>query len=134
MAKPHSTVQKYMTSTPHTIGIDQPLSVAHEMMRHHHVRHLPVLKGSKLVGLLSLRDMHLIETLSDVDPASVTVEEAMSADPYIVAPGDALAEVAGQMAEHKYGSAVVVEGTKVVGMLTTVDVCRALAETLAARA
>lgn len=130
MTKLKVTVQKYMSTTPHTIGVDQPLAVAHEMMRHHHVRHLPVLRGSKLVGLLSLRDMHLIETLSDVDPGAVTVEEAMSADPYIVAPGDALADVSAQMAEHKYGSAVVLDGNKVVGMLTTVDVCRALAELL----
>jgi acetoin utilization protein AcuB len=32
------------------------------------------------------------------------------------------------MAEHKYGSAVVMEGNQVVGIFTTVDACRALAE------
>jgi acetoin utilization protein AcuB len=60
------TIQKYMTPTPHTIGQEQTLQVAHDVMREHGVRHLPVLEGGKLVGLLSQRDLHLVETLREV--------------------------------------------------------------------
>jgi acetoin utilization protein AcuB len=115
------TIRKYMSQGPYTIGQEQPLSVAHEVMRQHNVRHLPVLAGGKLVGVLSQRDLHLIETLRDVDPATTTVDEAMTSDVYITGPDATLDEVASHMAEHKYGSTVVVERGKVVGLFTTVD-------------
>ena len=50
MSKAIPSVQKYMTTSPHTIGDDQPMSLAHRMMREHKIRHLPVLRGAKIVG------------------------------------------------------------------------------------
>ena len=46
-----------MTETPHSIGKDQPLAVAHRLMKEHDLRHLPVLEQGKLVGLVSERDV-----------------------------------------------------------------------------
>ena len=133
MTKAIPTIQKYMTTAPHTIGIDQPLSVAHRLMREHHVRHLPVLRGGQIVGLLSDRDLNLIESLQGVDPNQVTVDEGMTEQPYIVPPTAPLDEVAQTMADNKYGSAIVVQHEHVVGIFTAVDACRALAELLHTR-
>ncbi|MGC4086843.1 MAG: CBS domain-containing protein [Polyangiaceae bacterium] len=133
MSKPIPTIQKYMTSSPHTIGREQPMSVAHRLMREHKIRHLPVLHEGKVVGLLSDRDLNLIETLKDVDPRQVEVGEAMSQAPYVVSPDAQLDEVMLTMAENKYGSAIVAHNDKVVGIFTTVDVCRAFAELLHTR-
>lgn len=127
-------IESYMTTAPHTIGADQPMARAHELMREHRLRHLPVLAASRLVGIVTDRDLHMVETLDDVDPRSVRVEEAMSQDVYAVAPDAPLDEVVHDMAAHKYGSAVVVERDHVVGIFTTVDACRALADLLRARA
>jgi len=124
------TIRKFMTADPHTIGQEQSLTVAHRMMREHRVRHLPVLEGGKLMGVVSQRDLHLIETLRDVDPDDTTVEEAMTMDVYVTPPNTPLAEAARVMAEHKYGSAVVVDRGKIVGMFTTVDALSALAQLL----
>lgn len=126
-------VDKYMTTSPHTIGVDQPLSQAHVMMHKYKIRHLPVLQAGKLVGVLTDRDLHLVETLKDVDPGKVTVEDAMTPGPYCISPGAPLDEVAAEMAEHKYGCAVVLDNNHVVGVLTTVDLARVLAETLRQR-
>ncbi|MEY4581850.1 MAG: hypothetical protein RL701_6553 [Pseudomonadota bacterium] len=52
-----------MTTTPHTIGADQSLALAHTMLREHKIRHLPVRRGGSLVGMLTERDLALIETL-----------------------------------------------------------------------
>lgn len=123
-------IDDYMSSSPHSIGKEQTLEVAHQMMQKHRIRHLPVLHGGQLIGLLSLRDLHLVETLPDVDPGQVAVEDAMSGDPYAVAPGTPLAAVAAEMAEHKYGAAVVMEDQKIVGVFTTVDALRALVDAL----
>ena len=128
--KQSALVRDYMSAHPHSIGVDQTLARAHEMMREHAIRHLPVLSGGKIVGVLSLRDLHLVETLADVDPEEVTVEDAMSADPYTVPPNKPLVEVASEMAEHKYGSAVIVEHGKVIGVFTTVDALHALVDAL----
>ena len=133
MTKPIPTIQKYMTTQPHSIGQEQKMAMAHKMMREHRFRHLPVLTGGKLVGLLSDRDLNLIETLRDVDPEQVRVEDAMTGDPYTVAPDSPLDEVVSAMAEHKYGCAVVMQNDKLVGIFTTVDACRAFAELLHGR-
>jgi acetoin utilization protein AcuB len=133
MTKPIPTVQKYMTTSPHTVGSDQTLAHAHALLREHHIRHLPVLRGGELVGMLTARDLALIETLRDVDPREIPIEEAMSAGVYTVSPDAGLDEVVSEMASKKYGSAVVVQNGKVVGILTTVDVCGALAALLKGR-
>jgi acetoin utilization protein AcuB len=133
MSKPIPTIQKYMTTSPHTIGDDQPMSKAHQVMREHRLRHLPVMHGGKLVGLLSDRDLHLVETLRDVDPQLVPVADAMSPSVYVVSPDTSIDEVVTTMAQHKYGCAVVAQNHKVVGIFTTVDVCTAFAELLHTR-
>ena len=124
------TIRKFMTTNLHTIGQEQTLAVAHRMMREYRVRHLPVLAGGKLVGVVSQRDLHLIETLRDVDPATTMVEEAMTMDVYVAQPNTPLDEAARVMAENKYGSAVVVDRDKIVGMFTTIDALSALARLL----
>ncbi|MGO8994694.1 MAG: CBS domain-containing protein [Polyangiaceae bacterium] len=121
-------IRDFMTESPHSIGVNQPLAKAHEMMRAHRIRHLPVLRAGKLVGVLSQRDLFLVETLRDVDPASVPVEEAMTQNAYCVTPKTSLTRVADTMAEKKYGCAVVMEGGEVVGMFTATDALRALSK------
>ncbi len=133
MTKAIPAIKKYMSTSPHTIGHDQPLAKAHKLMQEHGIRHLPVLDAGKLVGMLSDRDLHLIETLRDVDPNEVLVEEAMSTVLYTVTPDTPLDEVAAEMADNKYGSAVVLDHGKVVGVFTTIDGMRALSELLGTR-
>lgn len=119
-------IEDRMTKTPHMIGAEQSLKTAHALMRQYHVRHLPVLHGGKLLGMVSDRDLHLVETLHDVDPANVRVEEAMSQDVYTVTPKTPLKAVVQEMATRKLGSAVVIDGTKVVGVFTTIDALETL--------
>ena len=133
MTKSIPTVQKYMTTAPHTVGSDQTLAQAHAVLREHEIRHLPVLRGGELVGMLTERDLALIETLKDVDPRAIKVEEAMSVGVYQVSPDAALDEVVSEMAAKKLGSAIVVQNRKVVGIFTTVDVCVAMAALLKGR-
>jgi acetoin utilization protein AcuB len=133
MTKAIPTIQKYMTTTPHSVGKDQTLEHAHRLLRQERIRHLPVLDGGVLVGMVTERDLALIEGFESIDPKKVTVEDAMSTEVYSVSPDALLDEVVTEMAEKKYGSAVVVQNNKVVGIFTTVDACRALGELLASR-
>jgi acetoin utilization protein AcuB len=122
-----------MSTDIQTIGDEQTMLMAHRLMRQGRIHHLPVLRQGKLVGIVSDRDLNLIESLSAVDPKVVTVSDAMNAEPYVVAPDTPLAEVATAMAEHKHGAAVVSDKHKVVGIFTTVDALAALATLLSTR-
>jgi len=107
------------------------MAQAHKLMREHQVRHLPVLEAGKLVGIVSERDLHLIETLPDSDPDEVTVEEAMSADVYVVGVDDPVDGIVANMADHKYGSAIVLNRRGgIEGIFTTVDALQVLADVL----
>ena len=120
------TVQEFMTPLPQTIHYDQSLAVAHMLMRKHDIRHLPVLKEGRLAGVVSLRDLYMIETLEGVDMTQVPVEDAMTTDIYSVGPHTSVRRIAEQMSTHKYGSAVVMDGDAVVGIFTTTDALAAL--------
>jgi len=119
-----------MTPAPHTIGRTRSLAAARQMMLEHRVRHLPVLDGGRIAGLLSERDLLLVEALPGVNPTDVRVEEAMVENVFTVAPDAPVGEVVETMIERKLGSAVVSEGERVVGVFTTIDALQALHELL----
>ncbi len=102
-------------------------------MRKLHLRHLPVLKGGKLVGILTDRDINLVLGFKDVDASTMTVEEAYTPEPYVASPKAPLNEVVAEMAEKKYGCALIVDNGKLVGIFTEVDAYKALAELLETR-
>ncbi|NOY89629.1 MAG: CBS domain-containing protein [Deltaproteobacteria bacterium] len=123
-----------MSESPITIGSKQSMASAAKLMKEHSIRHLPVLRGGQLVGVVSDRDVKIVESFADVDPETVSVDEAVSQEAYAVAPSEDLGKVVRHMHDHKYGSAVVMEGKKVVGIFTTIDALSALADTLGAKA
>ena len=71
-----------MTALPHTIGQEQTLHKARDIMREHRIRHLPVLSGQRLVGMITDRDIAVVESFRDINPDTVSVEQAMSQDVY----------------------------------------------------
>ncbi|HEY6559886.1 MAG TPA: CBS domain-containing protein [Polyangiaceae bacterium] len=133
MSNPIPAIKTFMTTAPHSIGKDQTLAQAQAFLQQHQIRHLPVLSGGALVGILTERDLSLIGALGGTDVKKTMVEEVMTTSVYAVTPETQLAQVAATMSEKKYGSAVVMQNGKVVGIFTTVDACRALAELLDSR-
>jgi len=130
MNDPNVQIQTLMTPAPVSIGRQQPMAEASRRMTEHKIRHLPVLDGGRVVGVLSDRDIAMVESFPGVDPETVTVEEAMTPDPYVVSPEEPLVKVIASLAEHKYGTAVVVKDNRLAGIFTTVDALRAYATSL----
>jgi acetoin utilization protein AcuB len=114
-------VRAFMTETVHVIDMESPLPLARKMMEDHRIRHLPVVDGSRIVGLLSERDLSKLEGFPMVNLDMVSVPDAMSSSPYMVAPNTPVVEVLRKMREDRLGSAIVVEDEKVVGIFTSVD-------------
>jgi acetoin utilization protein AcuB len=126
---PTVTVRQFMTASPETIEAELTLAQARERMFGLSARHLPVVQGGELVGILSDRDIALVEAL-EADLTKVSVGRAMTASPFTCGPEAHLHAVADEMAHHKYGCAVIVDRDHpghVVGVFTTTDALRALA-------
>jgi acetoin utilization protein AcuB len=115
-----------MTPSPVTVGRSSSLAAAGQIMRKHNVRHLPVLSGGLIEGVISERDLLLLETMPGVNPTVVQVEEAMVSDVFTVSPETPVGEAIETMIDRKLGSAIVCDGERVLGVFTTVDALRAL--------
>lgn len=120
-------VSDYMTKHPFTIERHASIAKAHDLMREHGIRHLPVIEADRVVGLVSVGDLHLLETIADFALEEVEVEEAMSEPPYVVARDTPIHEVVDEMARRKYGCVVVTNNGQVEGIFTVVDALQVLA-------
>lgn len=78
------------------------------------------------MGIVSERDLRLVESISGTKTETTLIEEAMTPEPYMVRADAPLREVIEQMIAHKYGCAIVTEHAGVVGIFTTIDAMRAL--------
>jgi len=122
------TVAELMTRGPIVIDCNQSLAEAAQRMTLFNLRHLPVIGGKGLVGLLSECDVYRLErSKPHLDPDVLTVAEAMSLDPYVVPPDAPIARVARAMADKRIGAAVVMDGDRIAGVFTPTDALRALA-------
>jgi acetoin utilization protein AcuB len=122
-------IRDVMTPLPLTIDIEHTLADAESRMLKLQVRHLPVLAGERVVGLLSERDVALAAGLG-MRLEDVSVGAAMSAGPFIVRPDEELDVVLRGMAAQRLGSAVIMQDERVVGVFTTTDALRLLSHLL----
>jgi acetoin utilization protein AcuB len=126
----HAPIGDYMSASPVCIASHRTLAEAWAMMQQEQIRHLPVLEGGVVAGMISQRDLGLLEAQRPEQLDQVRVEDAMSDEPYVVGPQVPLHSVIATMATLKIGSAIVVEHGKVVGVFTTTDVIALLRRVL----
>ena len=125
------TIAQHMTTCPHSVGAEQPLDRAIEAMRKFGVRHMPVLHGGELVGMLSDRDIALLEGIDAHEREGLTVEDVMSPEPYAVTENTPLARVLRGMEQRHIGSVVVLDADhRITGIFTSTDAVRMLADRL----
>ena len=123
-------IDRYMKRQPQTIHADARLAAAGELMRESGIRHLPVLRDGKLVGVVSQRDLYRLERLRYLE-SNFTVKDAMKENVFTVLAETPVDDVVEAMAEHKYGSAVIVDRDQtILGIFTTTDGMQVLADVL----
>jgi acetoin utilization protein AcuB len=133
MSKSIPKISKYMTTTPHAINSEAALDEAMEVMHKNKIRHLPVIKAGKLFGLVSDRDVQSVMSFAGSNPKEIKVGDICTDQLYMTKPDAMLNEVASEMASKKFGSAIVVDNGKLVGIFTATDACQALSEICEAR-
>ncbi|HUW65634.1 MAG TPA: CBS and ACT domain-containing protein [Spirochaetia bacterium] len=124
-------VQNHMTPSPVTIAPDTAVEEALSLMHRRKCRHLPVVEEGHLVGLVTKRI--LLQALSPgsggehvgQDP-SLTAKQVMVSRPVTVTPDCPVEEAALLMRDHKIGSLPVLEGGRLVGIITQTDMVEAL--------
>ena len=109
-------------------------SVAHllKLMKQHDIRHVPIQKGGRVVGIVSERDLRWMGSPAIVlpDPEEIPIVHVQTNSPYTVEITTPLNTVVQEMAERKIGAAVVVKSGELVGIVTVTDICRVLAGVL----
>ena len=121
-------IKTVMTPFPYSIAPTASLEQARAMMDQHDIRHLPVCEDHTVVGVLSDRELRVGLALSD--RVALTVAELCLNEPLLVDLEQSLDVVAALMAKRRVGSAIVMRGGKLSGILTTTDVCRLLEKLL----
>ena len=114
-----------MTPFPWVIDIGASLVQAREMMIEHQFRHLPVVENATLIGVVSDRDIHLVEgSVADAaDRAALTVRDALLAEAYVVSIHEPLDDVLLAMSRRHLGYALVVKDGRLAGIFTATDAC-----------
>lgn len=135
MAMRRHQVKDWMTTDPVTIDPSTTLPEANRLMKECNIRRLPVVEKGKVVGIVTLADIREASpsnatALSIYELnyllARLTVGEMMTRDPFTVAPDTSIEAAARLMLEHKIGSLPVIDGSRLVGIITESDIFRLL--------
>lgn len=121
---------RVMTLTLTSVSADLPIRQAHALMLELTARHLPVVDGNKLVGILSDRDVLLSATQrgDDFVYPPLRVGDVMTADPITAEMTTPVSEVAQLMLEHKIDAVPIVSSAgELLGLVTSSDLIRVVA-------
>jgi len=125
------TVKEVMVKEVATLDVNDELSLANDIMRLGRIRHLPVVDGSRLVGLVSERDLFrssLAHALGYGGSASrnlmkaLRIKDIMVREVATISPEARLFDAVKLMIEKKIGCLPVVEDDRLVGLITETDI------------
>lgn len=127
-------VEKWMKKHPHTIKARDTIEHARQVMEQHRINQLPVVHGGELVGIVTDRDLRdaYPSVLADPmrkaapDPHDVLVESVMTTNVITMTPGDGIVAAASLMRRERVGALPIIEGKRLVGILTRSDLLEAL--------
>ena len=124
-------VKEIMVKEVATLDVNDELSLANDIMRLGRIRHLPVVDGTRLAGIISERDLFrssLAQALGYGSEATrdlmkkLRIKDVMVPKVVTVSPETALCEATKIMVEKKIGCLPVVEGERLVGLITETDI------------
>jgi acetoin utilization protein AcuB len=125
-----------------TVTPDVTLAQARDLLHRHRIRHLPVVEGDHLLGILTDRDIRQVSPSSaaGITPdqataflAQIRVDQAMVRQLRTVSPYTTIEEAARLMIEHKIGCLPVLEADRLVGIITDTDILGVLVDVMGIR-
>jgi len=130
------TVGRWMTDVPIAVCSHVSVRTAFMKIRVGHFRHLLVVDDGRLVGIVTDRDLRRPDISDSIDgwddlyrlDEETTVRDVMTTEVETVAPSDSLSKALRLFSSRRFGAVPVVEAGVVRGILSTVDVLRAVEE------
>jgi CBS domain-containing protein len=127
-------VKDWMVPNPITIGPRATVAEADALLEGHCIRHLPVMDGDRLVGMITDRDVRLASmprprkgsNHPDALLQLIRVDQLMTRDLVTVSPVTPIGEAARLMLERRLGALPVLEGERLVGIISQGDLLKAL--------
>jgi len=131
--KKNEPIFNLMTKDLITLKLSDTLYTAEKRLKTNHIRHIPVVEGDALIGLLSLSDLKRISFIDaynqdgTVDTAiynMLSIKDLMIKKPITVTSDTTILEVSKLFANTEFHSLPVVDEEKLVGIITTTDLLR----------
>ena len=131
------TVREIMSAEVTTLGRNDTLQLAQDIMTLGRVRHFPVLEDGEVVGVMSQRDLYkasLGSVMKYGEKAqrefldTIAVKEVMHYPPVTTPPQASVKEAARLMLGEKIGCLPVIDGAELVGIVTETDMLKLVAE------
>lgn len=131
-------VSTIMTKNVVTLNHIDRLENAEMLFKKHHIRHIPVVSGSKIVGMLSYTDLlriSFVDSYGDenhpIDTTiydSFSIEQVMANKVVSISEDTSIKEAAEILANREFHALPVVKGEELVGIVTTTDLINYLLE------
>lgn len=128
--KKNVPISDIMTKEVVTLSLEDSLYSAEKRMKTHHIRHMPVVKNEQLIGLISLSDLQRVSFIDAYGKGGtedtpiynmLDIKDLMIKNPLTASPKTTILEVSKLLASKEFHSLPVVEGDKLVGIITTTD-------------
>lgn len=124
-------VSEIMTKDLVTLTVNDDLVTAEEVFKKHNIRHIPIVDGSTIIGMLSYTDLLRISFADAVDEHEQTVDtmvynmftisQVMARDVISVPSNTTIKEVAQFLAQKEFHALPIVDDGKLLGLVTTTD-------------
>ncbi|MEN0066259.1 MAG: CBS domain-containing protein [Myxococcota bacterium] len=124
IARRHVPVISVMTPFPVHVSSETSVIAAASMMRGHDVRHLPVVAGGDVVGLVRAADLELATALTA--SMELPVSRLCVVEPLVFEIDEPLEGVVRAMSAEGHDAAVVLRQGRLAGLVTTADICHYL--------
>jgi CBS domain-containing membrane protein len=129
--KKRSPVTEIMTKNVITLNTNDTLDTAESLFKKNKIRHIPVVSGEHIIGMLSYTDLLRISFADAVDDDEkdvdtivynmFTIEQVMAKNLVSVDPDTTIKEVAEILAKKEFHALPVLDDKKLVGIVTTTD-------------
>ncbi len=134
--KKREPISHIMSKELVTVNVTTPLREARDLFSEHKVRHLPVVSGEKLIGILSYTDIMRISFGGNFEQEQsdeaifdmLSINQVMKSNVQTVDPNDTIKEVAETLAKVEFHALPVTENDSLKGIVTTTDIMQYLVE------
>ena len=124
--KKRTPVSKIMTTDIITVNTTQTLSEFDTILTENNIRHIPVVSGKTVIGMLSKIDLQKVYFVNTVDGDELSIEQVMTKNLTVIQKDDTIYDVADVLATSEFHSLPVLDGEELVGIVTTTDLIKYL--------